>query len=98
MDQIGWFEAAQIGDVAALERTLQDVNLRTHFGETALTFAAASGHEVAVLWLLEHGATVNVMDVFCAIRNGHNDCVTLMRERGTVSTEPSLVYCSKIGQ
>src|SRR5262245_9084828 len=59
--------AAKKGDAKAAEMLLAkgaDVNAKTTYGATALTFAAEKGHVEVVRLLLKHKAEVNPKDTF----------------------------------
>jgi outer membrane protein assembly factor BamB len=85
--------AARAGDAARVTATLDkgiDVNTRTRYGATALTFAADKGHVEIVKLLIARGADVNVQDTFYQMRaldmammNKHADVVKLLLERGS---------------
>ena len=85
--------AARAGDAARVTAALDkgaDVNAKTRYGATALTFAADKGHIEIVKLLIARGADVNVQDTFYQMRavdmammNNHPDVVTLLLERGS---------------
>jgi outer membrane protein assembly factor BamB len=85
--------AARAGDTARVTAALDkgvDVNAKTRYGATALTFAADKGHIEVVKLLIARGADVNVQDTFYQMRavdmammNNHPDVVTLLLERGS---------------
>jgi outer membrane protein assembly factor BamB len=85
--------AARAGDTARVGAALDkgaDVNAKTRYGATALTFAADKGHIEVVKLLIARGADVNVQDTFYQMRavdmammNNHADVVTLLLERGS---------------
>ncbi len=85
--------AARAGDAARVTAALDkgaDVNARTRYGATALTFAADRGHLEIVKLLISRGADVNVQDTFYQMRaidmammNNHVSVVTLLLERGS---------------
>ncbi len=61
------FEAARRGDVEAVGRLLAagvDVNAKSRYGATALSFASDKGRTDVVRLLLERGADPNVKDTF----------------------------------
>ena len=67
-----------------------DVNAKTRYGATALTFAADKGHIEIVKLLIARGADVNAQDTFYQMRaidmamtNNHAAVVTLLLERGS---------------
>src|SRR5262245_3529170 len=87
------WDAARAGDAlrvtAALEKGA-DVNAKTRYGATALTFAADKGHVEIVKLLISRGADVNTQDTFYQMRaidmammNDHPAVVTLLLERGS---------------
>ncbi len=85
--------AVRAGDMARVTAALDkgaDVNAKTRYGATALTFAADKGHIEVVKLLIARGADVNVQDTFYQMRavdmammNSHPDVVTLLLERGS---------------
>ena len=87
------WDAARAGDAARVTKALEngaDVNAKTRYGATALTFAADKGHVAIVKLLLDKGADVNAQDSFYSMRavdmammNKHVDVVNLLMERGS---------------
>ncbi len=85
--------ATRAGDAARVTAALDkgaDVNAKTRYGATALTFAADRGHVEIVKLLIARGADVNVQDTFYQMRavdmammNNHPDVVALLLERGS---------------
>ncbi len=85
--------AVRAGDMARVTAALDkgaDVNAKTRYGATALTFAADKGHIEVVKLLIARGADVNVQDTFYQMRavdmammNNHPAVVTLLLERGS---------------
>ena len=85
--------AARAGDAARVTAALDkgaDVNAKTRYGATALTFAADKGHVEVVKLLIARGADVNAQDTFYQMRaidmammNNHAAVVTLLLERGS---------------
>ena len=51
-------------------------------GQSPLNFAAHGGHEDAVIWLCDQGATVDDRLVFCAIAGGHSTVLKSLLDRG----------------
>ena len=87
------WDAARAGDAARVTAALEkgaDVNARTRYGATALTFAADKGHLEIVKLLVSRGADVNSQDTFYQMRaidmammNDHPAVVTMLLERGS---------------
>src|SRR5919106_101890 len=85
--------AARAGDIARVTAALDkgvDVNVKTRYGATALTYAADKGHVQLVEFLIARGADVNAQDSFYQMRaidmammNNHPAVVTLLLERGS---------------
>ncbi|MGH7494877.1 MAG: PQQ-binding-like beta-propeller repeat protein [bacterium] len=84
--------AARKGDAEAVKALLTkgaEVNAKTRYGATALSFAADRGHVKVIEVLIENGADVNMKDSFYnspamgwAAYNGHTEAVKLMLARG----------------
>src|SRR5262245_4515000 len=97
--------AARQGNVAALKAILAkgaDVNAKTPYGATALSFAADKGHVAIVKVLLEHKADVNVKDTFYdatplkwAIAKDHGKIVELLVEAGADKADDALIYAAR---
>ncbi len=85
--------AARAGEAARVTAALDkgaDVNAKTRYGATALTFAADKGHVELVKLLIARGADINVQDTFYKMRaidmammNNHPAVVTLLLQRGS---------------
>ena len=85
--------AVRSGDVKRVTAVLDkgaDVNAKTRYGATALTFAADKGHIDVIKLLIARGADVNAQDTFyqrraidMAMANNHAGVVTLLLERGS---------------
>ncbi len=61
------FNAAQTGDLDEVKAAIEagaDVNSKTRYSATALSFAAEKGHLEIVKFLIENGADPNVQDTF----------------------------------
>jgi ankyrin repeat protein len=86
-----FFAAARKGDVAAVKAFLDagvDVNSKTRYGATALSYACDKGHVEVVRLLVERGADVNVKDTFYgevplgwALSHGHVQVVKLLLDK-----------------
>lgn len=87
-----FFAAARKGDVEAVKALLAkgvDVNSKTEYGATALSYASDKGHTAVVKLLLENGADANARDTFYgatpitwASMKGHSDIVKLLLDKG----------------
>ncbi len=85
--------AARAGDAAKVTAALDkgaDVNAKTRYGATALTFAADRGHIEVVKLLIARGGDVNAQDTFyqmravdMAVTNNHLPVVKLLLEHGS---------------
>jgi ankyrin repeat protein len=96
-----FFAAARKGDVAAVKAFLDkgvDVNTKTRYGATALSYACDKGHIEVVKLLIERGADVNVRDTFYgevplgwALSRDHVQIVKLLLDRGATGIERALM-------
>lgn len=94
------WDAARNGDEARVRAALDkgaDVNAKSRYGATALSFAADKGHTHVIRLLLERGADINVQDTFYSMRplnmalmNGHLDAARLLVERGSLGAPAAL--------
>ncbi|HXG67548.1 MAG TPA: ankyrin repeat domain-containing protein [Blastocatellia bacterium] len=84
--------------VKALLAKGADVNAKTRYGATALSFACDRGSVEVVKTLLEHGADVNVRDTFYgatplvwAADKGHVEIVRMLIDKGAKGKEGALM-------
>ena len=99
--------AARAGDLERVTKALDagaDVNARTRYGATALTFAADKGHLEVVKLLISRGADVNAQDSFyqmraldMAMQNDHTAVVVLLLQRGSRGAGRVLVRAAQAG-
>jgi ankyrin repeat protein len=92
-----FFAAARKGDAAAVKAFLDkgvDVNAKTRYGATALSYACDKGHLEVVRLLIERGADVNVKDTFYgevpigwALSRDHVEIVKLLLDKGAAGIE-----------
>ena len=95
-----FFAAARKGDIAAVKAFLDkgvDVNAKTQYGATALSYACDKGHTELVKLLLERGANPNVRDTFYnatpmswAAPKGYTEIVKLLVEKGSTEKGDAL--------
>jgi ankyrin repeat protein len=95
-----FFAAARKGDAAAVRAFLDkgfDVNAKTRYGATALSYACDKGHVEVVKLLIERGANVNVKDTFYgevplgwALSHGHAQVLKLLLDKGATGIERAL--------
>lgn len=93
--------AARKSDVAAVKELLAkgaDVNAKTQYGATPLSYACDRGNLEIVKLLLEHGANVNVKDTFYkatpltwASSKGHGEIVRALLVKGAEGKEDALM-------
>ncbi|MFY9557039.1 MAG: ankyrin repeat domain-containing protein [Blastocatellia bacterium] len=99
--------AARKGDVAAIKSFLDkgvDVNTKTRYGATALSYACDKGHVEVVRLLIERGADVNAKDTFYgevplgwALSKGHAPIVKLLLDKGAAGIERALMEGVQVG-
>jgi predicted LPLAT superfamily acyltransferase len=100
-------EAARKSDAEKVKALLAkgaDVNAKTRYGATALSFASDRGSLEVVKVLIEHGADVNVKDTFYqatplvwAISRNHAGIVTLLLDKGAKDQETALMMAAGDG-
>ena len=96
-----FFAAARKGDVAAVKALLDkgvDVNSKTRYGATALSYACDKGHLEVIRLLIERGADVNVKDTFYgemplgwALSHGYVEVIKLLLDKGASGTDRVLM-------
>lgn len=99
--------AARKGDAAAVKALLGkgvDVNAKTEYGATALSFAADKGHVEIVKLLIAHKADVNVKDTFYkatpltwALGKNHVEIIKLLVEAGVEEADQALLFAVRRG-
>lgn len=103
-----FFAAARKGDAAAVKALLDkgvDVNAKTRYGATALSYACDKGHVEVVKLLIERGGDVNSKDTFYgevplgwALSHGHAPIVKLLLDKGAAGIERALIQGVQAGQ
>jgi hypothetical protein len=96
-----FFAAARKGDAAAVKAFLDkgtDVNAKTQYGATALSYACDKGHVEVVKLLVERGADVNLKDTFYgevpigwAADRGHTEVVKVLLDKGAKDVDRVLM-------
>jgi ankyrin repeat protein len=96
-----FFAAARKGDAAAVKAFLDkgvNVNSKTRYGATALSYACDKGHVEVVKLLIERGADVNSRDTFYgevplgwALSKGYAEIVKLLLSNGAAGIERALI-------
>ncbi len=102
-----FFSAAKKGDVEALKTLLAkgvDVNSKTNYGATALSYACDRGHTAVVKLLIEKGADVNTKDSFYnatpitwAAQRGFAEIVKLLLDNGATGSKDQLLMMGVYG-
>jgi len=92
-----FFTAAKRGDVAAVTALLDkgvNVNAKTRYGATALSYACDKGNLEVVKLLIDRGADVNSRDTFYgevplgwALSKGHIEIIKLLLDKGANGVE-----------
>jgi outer membrane protein assembly factor BamB len=100
--------AARNGDASTVRDLLAhgvDVNSKTEYGATALSYAADKGHIAVVKVLLEYKADLNTKDTFYkevpldwAIIHGHAEIVKTLLEAGAAGADDSLAMAVGMGK
>lgn len=95
-----FFAAARKGDVTALKALLDkgvNVNSKTRYGATALSYACDKGHVEVVKLLIERGADLNSRDTFYgevplgwALSKGNAEIVKILLDKGAAGIERAL--------
>jgi ankyrin repeat protein len=102
-----FFAAARRGDTAAVKAFLDkgtDVNAKTQYGATALSYAGDKGYVELARLLIERGADVNVKDTFYgetpigwACVKGHTEVIKLLLDKGARGTDRVLMAGVDLG-
>lgn len=100
--------ASRKGDMAAIKELLDkgaDVNAKTDYGVTPLSYACDRGHLEVVRILIERGADINAKDTFYeatplewAISKNHVAVVKLLLEKGAQSKEKAMAGAVQEGK
>jgi len=103
-----FWDAARNGDTQKLAELLEsgvDVNAKTRYGATALSYAADRNHHEAVKFLLEKGADPNITDTFYratpflwSLSEGNLEIVTAMIEHGADLKAPNVLRWATFGE
>jgi hypothetical protein len=101
------WDAARAGDMARVTKALEqgaDVNAKSRYGATSLTFAADRGHVEVVKLLLERGADMNVQDTFynmraldMAMMNKRTEVAQILLEKGSKGAGNALAAAAQQG-
>ena len=93
--------AARKGDLETIKSLLArgvDVNAKTNYGATALSYASDRGHIEIVKILLEHGADPNSTDTFYGVtpiiwaaQRGHAEVAGLLLDKGARGADQALM-------
>jgi outer membrane protein assembly factor BamB len=99
--------AARKGDAESVKALLAkgvDVDAKTEYGATALSFAADKGHVGVVKVLLDNKADLNVKDTFYkatplswAVSKGHLDIAKLLVDAGAEDADTALLAAAQKG-
>ncbi len=90
-EELRFFEAAQEGDLEALEgfvEEIDDIDIKNNYDRTPMMLAANNGHTEATRLLLEEGANIENRNIFqetalmMAAHEGHVETVELLIEYG----------------
>src|SRR5262249_43815785 len=98
------FQAAKSGDAKAVAAVLAkgaDVNGKSAYGATALSFAAEKGHTEVVRLLIRHKADLNARDSFYkatpldwALQSGHAGVVKALVEADAKGSDAALKFAA----